>query len=168
MKPLDSMFEKTAQDESPSLFGQLTTGLESNIGATFAQPKKEDIQLETLGEMFSPAHEHEMAGIRTQAMLSEFLSTDPVISTYDPDEVASAYNQVVQLAPRTAQQPAVMRGLLRKLLQQQDALEAFDADQLTQIEARLKQIHEPAQSLMTPYRGAAFESMQATPPPEMR
>lgn len=120
-------------------------------------PSEESIRLETLGELFDPSHEQEMARIRTRAMLSEFMSDDPIISTYDPEEVSSAYNQVVQLAPRTAAQPAVMRGLLRKLLQQQDALETFDADQITQIEERLKKLSEPPQQLVAPYRKVVTE-----------
>lgn len=123
----------------------------------FKPQSEESIKLETLGELFDPGHEQEMARIRTQAMLTNFMADDPIISTYDPEEVSNAYNQVVQLAPRTAAQPAVMRGLLRKLLQQQDALETFDADQLTQIEERLKKISEPPQRLVAPYRGVINE-----------
>jgi len=82
--------------------------------------------------------------------MSDFMSNDPVISTYDPDEVTGAYNQIVQMAPRSAQQPAVMRGLLRKMLQQQDAMEPFEAEQVAKIEKTFKDLAEPQQRLMTP------------------
>lgn len=100
------------------------------------------VQEEALDEMFDPAHEAELQKIKIQAMLSEFMSTDPVISTYDQDDVLTAYNQIVQIAPRTARQPAVMRGLLRKMLQQQDALEPFEAKELVEIEKGIRDVQQ--------------------------
>lgn len=153
MKPLDDVFTEKKAD--------FTDPLKDEVAKAFKPASDEAIKLETLGEMFDPAHEQEMASIRTRAMLSEFMSVDPIISTYDPDEVSTAYNQVVQLAPRAAQQPAIMRGLLRKLLQQQDALETFDADQITQIESRLKTLNTPGELPLASYRSAATEGRRA-------
>jgi hypothetical protein len=156
MRLLDEMFT-----EKQAILGDpIKDEVTSTIKSTFGAPSDESIRLETLGEMFDPQHEQEMASIKTRAMLSEFMSSDPVISTYDPDEVSVAYNQIVQLAPRTAQQPVVMRGLMRKLLQQQDALETFDADQITQLEERLKKIEEPSARIVSPYR-SVFEGAGA-------
>lgn len=169
MGMLDDLFEKkagvagvaagAAGTRTPLLGAALVGGIPGAVGATAGrvlapQPTDEEATAEAVGEIFDPEHEAELRKIRTQAMLSEFMSTDPVISTYDPDEVATAYNQVVQLAPRTAQQPAVMRGLLRKMLQQQDALEPFEAGQLAEVEERLKKIEEPHQRYVTPMPGA--------------
>ena len=172
-KPLDSLFEKQAIGRlgaaavggatssavgrgpvtgalsalaGPAVGGVVGKGLSSALSA----PSDEAIQAEAVSELFDPEHESELTKIKTQAMLSEFLSTDPVISTYDPEEVTSAYNQVVSLAPRASLQPAVMRGLLRKLLQQQDAMEAFDVDQLVKIEQGLKNVSQPPSQLMAP------------------
>ena len=167
MKLLDDIFEKkaglaglaagVASAKDPIIGAGLSSGITGVVGATlgkaFAPATEADVEAEAVGEIFDPAHEAELRKIRTQAMLSEFISTDPVISTYDPEEVAAAYNQVVQLAPRTAQQPAVMRGLLRKMLQQQDALEPFEAGQLAEVEERLKKIEEPQQRFVTPLPG---------------
>jgi len=172
MKPLDSLFEKQADGFPPSedkpnkpkkpASGLITKTLSAVAGpmmggvmgrgleSAFAPPSNEAIKSEVVGELFDPEHEAELTKIKTQAMLSEFLSSDPVISTYDPEEVTSAYNQVVSLAPRAAIQPAVMRGLLRKLLQQQDAMEAFDVDQIVKIEKGLKDVSEPQERLLTP------------------
>lgn len=157
MGQLDDLFV----DKSASLADPFKDEVQQTIKKTFGAPSEESIRLETLGEMFDPQHEQEMASIRTRAMLAEFMSSDPVISTYDPDEVSGAYNQIVQLAPRTAQQPVVMRGLMRKLLQQQDALETFDADQITQLEERLKKIEEPSARIVSPYR-SVFEGTANT------
>lgn len=100
------------------------------------------VQEEALDELFDPAHEAELQKIKIQAMLSEFLTADPVISTYDQDDVLAAYNQIVQIAPRAARQPAVMRGLLRKMLQQQDALEPFEAKELVEIEKGIRDVQQ--------------------------
>lgn len=114
----------------------------------------EEIKEEALDELFDPVHDAELSRIKTQAMMSEFLSTDPVISTYDPDQVFDAYNQIVMLAPRAGQQPAVMRGMLRKMLQQQDAMEPFEAKELIDIEKGIKDIAEPAAPALAPMRSA--------------
>ncbi len=165
MKPLDNLFEKQAglgtpapgrpqpQEPRSRAFTPETVGgmVGGPVGAVAAgqlkklfKPKTEEqIQQEALSELMDPEHEAELTKIRTQAMLSEFMATDPIISTYDPDELAMAYNQVVQLTPRAAQQPAVMRGLLRRFLQQQDALEPHEAGQLAQVEVSLKKLEEP-------------------------
>jgi hypothetical protein len=90
-------------------------------------------------------------------MLSDFMSADPVISTYAPDEVLDIYNQVSQMTPRAAQQPAVMRGLLRKMLQQQDAMEPFEAEQIIGVEKGLKSVAEPQKPPIAPVPG--IESM---------
>ncbi len=166
-KLLDDIFEKkagivglaagAAATKAPVVGAGLAGGLTGMVGATLgrvlAPTSEADIEAEAIGEMFDPEHEAELTKIRTQAMLSEFISMDPVISTYEPDEVANAYNQVVQLAPRTARQPAVMRGLLRKMLQQQDAMEPFEAGQIAEVEERLKRIAEPQQQVLTPLPG---------------
>lgn len=104
---------------------------------------KEEVEQDAMAEYFDPVHDAEMNKIKTQAMLNDFLANDPIISTYDPDEVLGAFNQVSQMVPRAAMQPAVMRGQLRKLLQQQDAMEPFEANQLVEVEKGLKKVQEP-------------------------
>lgn len=157
MGPLDGMFSDKMEKRAGPLDSPIAKPITEEVTQAFKPPSEESIKLETLGELFDPGHEQEMASIKTQAMLTNFMADDPIISTYDPEEVSNAYNQVVELAPRASQQPAVMRGLLRKLLQQQDALETFDADQITQLEERLKKISEPPQRLVAPYRGVVNE-----------
>ena len=174
MRPLDEVFIKSAglqpSDKPPSEPQQPPPTLSSftpeAVGSTIAGPiggvaagqlkrlfkptTDEQIRQETLTELLDPEHEAELTKIRTQAMLSEFMSVDPVISTYDPDEVTGAYNQVVQMAPRAAQQPAIMRGLLRRFLQQQDALEPHEAGQIVDVETALKKLEAPTQLPLVP------------------
>lgn len=135
---LDDLFNKQAIDLKK-------LGLVGLAGKVM--PKRDtpaEVERKVLEEYVDPVHDAEMARIRSQAMLNDFLANDPVISTYDPDEVLEAYNQVSQMVPRSALQPAVMRGQLRKLLQQQDAMEPFEANQLVEVEKGLKTVQEPA------------------------
>lgn len=174
-KPLDDLFEKRALDPvvsaaigagttaaatgrggtSGGVLGALTGPtiggmVGSGLGEAISPDSDASIRAEAVSDLFDPEHEAELTSIKTQAMMSDFMSNDPVIATYDPDEVTDAYNQIVQMAPRAAQQPAVMRGLLRKMLQQQDALEPFEADQVAKIEKTMKDIAEPPSRLAAP------------------
>ena len=168
MQPLDDLFEKQAGigDRSPgrpqqqepkapkstfapeavgaALGGPFGAAAAGQLKKVFGTKTEDQIEQEALTDLMDPEHEAELVKIKTQAMLSEFMSTDPVISTYDPDELAAAYNQVVQLTPRAARQPAVMRGLLRRFLQQQDALEPHEAGQLADMEMKLKSLETPS------------------------
>lgn len=89
-------------------------------------------------EVYDPIHDAQVRAIQTQSILNDFLSNDPVISGYDPKEVLTAYNQVSQLAPSLSTQPSVMRGLLRRMLQQEGVVEPHEAQQLADLESKLK------------------------------
>jgi len=150
MKPLDDMFKQAAED-STSFTGKMIgtmvpavgamTGLKSMMGGQ--QTPTSEIDSAVIDDLLDPAHESDMQRIKMQAMLTEFMADDPVISTYDTDQVIEAFNQVAQMTPRAAIQPAIMRGQLRKMLQQQDAMEPFEAGQLIDVEKGLKDVAEP-------------------------
>lgn len=158
-RPLDDLFEKSALDPLTFTLGTQALGRLSGpaVGEAVSGQYKVDAPRPGPGPeqrafegLFDPHHEAELTRIRTQSMLSEFLSTDPVISSYDHDEVLNAFNQIAHLAPRASTQPAVMRGMLRKMLQQQDAMEPFEASQIVAIEKELKGLEEPAKGLVAP------------------
>lgn len=140
-KPLDDMFEK---DAGILDFLSPTRAVEKLVVGDEKKPAPARLEDQMTDELFDPVHDAEMRRIRMQAMLNDFLANDPVISTYDPDEVLDAFNQVSQLVPRASAQPAVMRGQLRKLLQQTNAMEPFEANQLVDVEKGLKTVQEPS------------------------
>jgi len=126
-----SFFPKAAFDfDLPS---KMIEGGTSALGLGESKP----VNLDALRKIMDPEHEAEMRGIKTKAMLHEFMSSDPIISSYDTEKITNAFNQVSQLAPNAAQQPAVMRGVMRKILQQEGVLEPFETDQLTKLERQL-------------------------------
>jgi len=91
-------------------------------------------QARAQAEVFDPEHESQLQGVKTQAMLNDFISNDPILSSYEPTEVMDAYNQISQLTPSLAQQPAMMRGLLRRVIQQGGILEPHEAHQIVEVE----------------------------------
>jgi hypothetical protein len=88
----------------------------------------------------SPSIENELRKIRTQAMLTRFMtdrSPDNPISGYDPNHVATAYNDLARLAPQLSNQPAVMQSLLAKRLAGQ--FEPFEAKNTLDMENALRE-----------------------------
>lgn len=100
-------------------------------------PKSDSAKREAFSAVMDPEHEASMNSVRVKAMLNDFASNDPILSSYQPHELTDAYNHVAQLVPNVAMQPMVMRGMLRKLLQQGGVMEPFEAHQVSEIEKRL-------------------------------
>lgn len=88
-------------------------------------------------ELEDPEHENELRKIRVQAMLNSMMS-DPEnpVSGYDPDEVLSRYNELSQLAPRVAEQPAAVAPLLAQRLAGKS--QPFEVNEALNIEKGLK------------------------------
>ena len=84
----------------------------------------------------SPDHENELRKIRAQVMLAEMMSdSENPISGHDPEEVLAAYNDLAQLAPRIAEQPAAVQPLLAKRLA--GNVEPFEVKEIGDIEKTL-------------------------------
>ncbi len=94
--------------------------------------KNELIEDEWL-DLEDPKHQNEMRKIKAHSMLNSML-TDPdsPISGHDPDDVIGAYNEISQLAPRAAEQPAAVKPLLARRLQ--GNVQPFEAKEITDIE----------------------------------
>lgn len=145
--------EVAPEKEEPVLLGDLLGGSnlpfahEKAAGGVFFSPTQaletlagdpESAQAEAQAAVFDPEHEAQLQGVKTQAMLNDFISNDPILSSYDPEEVMSAYNQISQLTPSLAQQPAMMRGLLRRVIQQGGVLEPHEAHQIAEVEKQVR------------------------------
>jgi hypothetical protein len=125
-----------------SLLTSVAAGMGANLGAgmqSAIQPKPTSDLISDIGlELDDPQHNDELKAIESKGMLNDFLANDEVISGFDPQEVAEAYNEIVQLAPSSAAQPAIMRPLLRKRLSA-GAVEPFEAQQMADIEKTVRQ-----------------------------
>lgn len=138
------VLEEVLSGEPVRPFAKRSFDLEDTLlsGGTTAlglkDPEGRGAKIEAISEVMNPQHEAQMQSVKVQAMLNDFLSNDPIISSYPSNDVIGAFNQLSQLSPTVAQQPAVMRGMLRKVLQQEGVMEPFEAHQMTQIEKTLK------------------------------
>ena len=93
----------------------------------------------------NPAHRAELRKIRAQAILTGILS-DPEnpLSRYAPEDVLSAYNDLVQLSPRFADQPAVLGPLLNRRLM--GNVEPFEVAEALKMEEGFKKTQTPYSS----------------------
>jgi hypothetical protein len=92
----------------------LNLSLANNLGKYVSSDKDKNIQGE-IEKLDSPEHVNELRKIKAQTLLTGLMSDpDNPLSKHDPEEVLSAYNQMVQLAPRLADQPAALGPLLNK------------------------------------------------------
>lgn len=131
---------------SPVKVGSLLTSVAAGVGANLGAGMRSAVQPKTTSELISdiglelddPQHNDELRAIESRGMLNDFMANDEVISGFDPQEVAEAYNEIVQLAPSAAAQPAIMRPLLRKRLSA-GAVEPFEAQQMADIEKTVRQ-----------------------------
>lgn len=78
-------------------------------------------------------HENKLQQIKSRGVLNDLILNDPVISGYDPNEIAAAYNQIAEMAPNFTGQAAAMQALLRKRLEA-GQLADFDVKQMIEME----------------------------------
>lgn len=123
--------EKTALINSPA-FGAFLGNSVGRIVGDGPKEKNELIEDEWL-DLEAPEHQNELRKIKAHAMLNGML-TDPdsPVSGHDPDDVIAAYNEISQLAPRVAEQPAAVRPILARKLQ--GNVQPFEAKEVTDIE----------------------------------
>lgn len=125
-------FRKTALEP-------LSTGMTmGSLAMGLREPPEMSKYREVLADVYDPVHESRLEAVKSKAMINDFLSNDPILSSHDPEAVTNMYNQIAAMAPNAAKQPALMRGLLRKSIQQGGVIEPFEVQQLTQMEKAFK------------------------------
>lgn len=95
-----------------------------------------------INQLNDPSHELKLREINARASLQDLMLNDPVISGYGPEQVASAYNDIVQVSPSVSDQRMLMQTLLRKHLQQ-GQLDTFEQDKLLGFEDSLRKQVQP-------------------------
>lgn len=102
--------------------------------ANYWKPKEpSDISKGMLDEINSPSHDAEMRSIHSQAMLSDLMNNDEIISGHEPPDVINAFNEISQLTPHMSNNYAVMRSALRKYLTGGE-IQPFEAQQLRDLD----------------------------------
>jgi hypothetical protein len=125
-----------------SMIGGALTGAASQKAREMAA-KKPDPAAQAALKLKDPQQEAEVRNAQTQAMLSDFLANDEVISGHDPNEVLAHFNELSQLAPRATSQQGLMRSLLRTRLQT-GSMAPFEIETLLKIENALKERDKPS------------------------
>ncbi len=106
-------------EKQANLLGGMAGGM--GLGLTRAIGDDSDAGREAvegqIAELDDPSHLAELRKIRAKTALTQMMS-DPEspISEYDPAEVMQAYNEIVQLSPRLADQPSALAPLLNRKL----------------------------------------------------
>jgi hypothetical protein len=95
--------------------------------------KPEDVERKSLKSLMAPEHETALRNIRAQGTLHDLVINDPVISGYDPHEVAMAFNDISEVAPSLVDNPGVLQAILRKRLESGQMAD-FDAKQLLEMD----------------------------------
>lgn len=127
----------------PAAIGGSVASLSRSVADSLTQAREKQVQ-SVLGKLNDPAHEQQLRGIRTQSMLSDLMLHDPVVSGYGQDDVQEAFNRISEVLPNASQHRLIMQAALRRYLEQGNALDTFDIDQLAGLENKLKGLGGPA------------------------
>jgi len=80
----------------------------------------------------------ELTNLHRQLLLEDLMVTDPVLSKADPNQVVSAYQNIMNLSPEIANQRATVIPILRQAIHAPDAFSPFDSLQLTKLDQAIK------------------------------
>lgn len=87
--------------------------------------------------MLDPQHEAGLKSIKVRGMLNDLMSNDEVISQYPREQVLDGYNKIIEVAPEAGSRSLVMRGLLRRHLQQGGVMEPHEVKALAETEQKI-------------------------------
>lgn len=135
----------SADDEKEAGLGMGIMGAaasKSLIDRALSPKSQKDLIEKEWMELESPEHENDLRKIRIKAWLNSVMSdSENPISSYDPDEILTAYNELAQLAPRAAEQPAIMQPLLARRLE--GTQEPFEVKEISDLEKNLRDVKAP-------------------------
>ena len=143
-----SLIPDAAGEKKADIFSGFAGGVGGGAARAFGEQAaaQHDKRLENqIAELESPDHLNELRKIRAQTVLTQMMS-DPEhpLSGYDPEEVLHAYNDMVQLSPRLADQPAAIGPMLNKRLS--GHTEPFEIGEALKLEESLKKTQTPPSS----------------------
>jgi hypothetical protein len=111
-------------------------GLARNLSESLGHGHEKDVERQ-INKLDSPEHINELRKIRAQTVLTQLMSDpDNPLSQYDPEDVLSKYNEMVQLSPRLADQSGGIGPLLNKRMI--GNTEPFEVAELLKMENSLK------------------------------
>lgn len=132
--------EKEAAINIPTIGGLLLIGSKAKeeMGMKEEPPSEMDRRVQFAVD---PEQEAQLRAVNSQVMLNDFMTNDPVLSNVPYQDLVAAYNEIARMTPLAANQPALMRSMLRKHLTQ-GVTDQFEAGNLVQTERALQQMHQ--------------------------
>ena len=107
---------------------------EQGLVRTFAEKAKTKVT----SEIFDPEQENKLRAMRAKVILNDLMINDPIISSAPAEDVAEAYNVISRMVPLAAQQPGILRSMLRRMIHQEQTIEPHEAQQLIGVEQQLR------------------------------
>lgn len=119
------------------------------LSSAFDPINKPKMENKSLLAMMDPAHEQRLRSIRSQAVVHDLMANDEYLQGVHPDKLAKTYNEIVKIAPHVADQPLMMRSLLKSYLAQA-SVGPHEVDQLAGIEGKLREQRIPVEQPKMP------------------
>lgn len=125
----ESMEQLVWEKRSSMLMGMLAgSAARSGITGPPAGGLDANATLDAQVKLNDPAHQSELRRLSVEVMLNDLLNNDQVISSYNPDQIADAFEELGQSAPGVVDNPSLFRANMRRMLQ--GNLTAHDAESL--------------------------------------
>lgn len=132
---------------APSL-ANLTGPAGKVLGALPGKPNQDEIdkhRMSVLRALVNPYVMNQQRADNTGLGLSDLMTSDPVIGAHHPSKVLAHFNEISQIAPRLATQPALVRSFLRQRLEAGGGgIDPFQIEQLVRAENELRRRDDPA------------------------
>lgn len=135
----DVAWRKRSSMLSMALGGAIANSFRSAAGEDKPDGPSENSQMSARLQLNDPNHESEIRRIEAEAMLNSLVNDDDVISSYTPDDIALAYEEIGQSSPGVVGNPVLLRAHMRRQLQ--GNLTPMEADSLV---SSGKNVEEPA------------------------
>jgi len=130
----------TNKETKPILGESISSGIGKGVETSLAD------LVGGMGTAFSAPREaankklsERLKNTQRQIMLEELMTTDPVLSTEDPETVGNAYKAVLSLAPDVASNKEVVRAILRQAVHSV-AISPYEAESWTGLEKNIRQL----------------------------
>lgn len=124
-------------------FDSTAAGLNKSIGAEMAEAQlgtKQKALGKVMGELNDPKHIGKLRNLQASSLLTNLMANDDVISGYDPEEVMGHYNELSEIAPRSALHEGIMRAMLRRRLAGgNSAIDPYEIGEMLKFENQLKE-----------------------------
>lgn len=136
-KKAQAYLDKFAFNTGAIMYGLMNATTKNRAGIDPASSSFREAEL----KLSDPSHEQNLQNIRVRATLQDLLDYDPVIQSYNPEEVLSAFNELSQASPAALDNPVALRASLRRLLQGDVAM--HEVSQLTKDESERRKFMTP-------------------------